>query len=122
MTINLEQVLQDKFGFESFKTGQKEILAALLSKQSTLAILPTGGGKTLIYQMMGAVRDGLVMIVTPLLSLMQDQVARLNYLGEKNVVALNSTLTFENKKSVLKNLNRYHFLFVSPEIDRKSVV
>ena len=109
MTINLEQVLQDKFGFESFKTGQKEILAALLSKQSTLAILPTGGGKTLIYQMMGAVRDGLVMIVTPLLSLMQDQVARLNYLGEKNVVALNSTLTFENKKSVLKNLNLYLF-------------
>ena len=116
MTINLEQVLQDKFGFKHFKTGQKEILTALLSKQSTLAILPTGGGKTLIYQMMGAVRNGLVMIVTPLLSLMQDQVARLNYLGEKNVVALNSTLTFENKKSVLKNLKRYHFLFVSPEM------
>ena len=99
--INLDKILQAKFGFKTFKTGQKEILTALLAQQSTLAILPTGGGKTLIYQMMGAVRDGLVIIVTPLLSLMQDQVARLNYLGEKNVIALNSTLTFENKKNVL---------------------
>ena len=114
--INLDKILQAKFGFKTFKTGQKEILTALLAQQSTLAILPTGGGKTLIYQMMGAVRDGLVIIVTPLLSLMQDQVARLNYLGEKNVIALNSTLTFENKKNVLKHLKQYHFLFISPEM------
>lgn len=113
--INLKQVLQKQFGFENFKTGQEEILTALMAQQSTLAVLPTGGGKTLIYQMMGALRPGLVVIVTPLLSLMQDQVARLNYLGEKQVVALNSNLTFQEKQSILNNLARYHFIFVSPE-------
>lgn len=113
--IDLKQVLQNRFGFESFKVGQEEILSALLAEQSTLAVLPTGGGKTLIYQMMGALRPGLVIIVTPLLSLMQDQVARLNYLGEKRVVALNSNLSFQEKQLILRNLRRYHFVFVSPE-------
>lgn len=113
--IDLKKVLQKQFGFENFKIGQEEILKSLMVKQSTLAVLPTGGGKTLIYQMMGALRPGLVVIVTPLLSLMQDQVARLNYLGEKQVIALNSNLTFQEKQFILNNLSRYHFIFVSPE-------
>lgn len=85
-------------------------------------MLPTGGGKSLIYQMMGNMRDGLVIIVTPLLSLMQDQVARLNYAGEPKVVALNSTLPQDARRTILRSLDQYKFLFVSPEMLGQTVV
>lgn len=118
----LTAVLKEKFGFDSFKTGQAEVLEALTAGKNTLAMLPTGGGKSLIYQMMGNMRDGLVIIVTPLLSLMQDQVARLNYAGEPKVVALNSTLPQDARRTILRSLDQYKFLFVSPEMLGQTVV
>ena len=118
----LTAVLKEKFGFDSFKPGQAEVLEALTAGKNTLAMLPTGGGKSLIYQMMGNMRDGLVIIVTPLLSLMQDQVARLNYAGEPKVVALNSTLPQDARRTILRGLNQYKFLFVSPEMLGQTVV
>lgn len=118
----LTAVLKEKFGFDSFKPGQAEVLEALTAGKSTLAMLPTGGGKSLIYQMMGNMRDGLVIIVTPLLSLMQDQVARLNYAGEPKVVALNSTLPQDARRTILRSLDQYKFLFVSPEMLGQTVV
>lgn len=118
----LTAVLKEKFGFDSFKPGQAEVLEALTAGKNTLAMLPTGGGKSLIYQMMGNMRDGLVIIVTPLLSLMQDQVARLNYAGEPKVVALNSTLPQDAHRIILRSLDQYKFLFVSPEMLGQTVV
>lgn len=119
----LYQVLAERFHFDEFKPGQKEVLEALLSGRPTLAMLPTGAGKSLIYQMMGYLRPGTVVIVTPLLSLMQDQVARLNYLGEAAVIALNSTLTGTVKRAVLNHLDQYKFIFVSPEmLSQKAVL
>jgi ATP-dependent DNA helicase RecQ len=118
----LTAVLKEKFGFDSFKPGQAEVLEALTAGENTLAMLPTGGGKSLIYQMMGNMRDGLVIIVTPLLSLMQDQVARLNYAGESKVVALNSTLPQDARRTILRSLDQYKFLFVSPEMLGQTVV
>lgn len=118
----LTVVLKEKFGFDSFKPGQAEVLEALTAGKNTLAMLPTGGGKSLIYQMMGNMRDGLVIIVTPLLSLMQDQVARLNYAGEPKVVALNSTLPQDARRTILRSLDQYKFLFVSPEMLGQTVV
>ncbi|WP_373383414.1 ATP-dependent RNA helicase DeaD [Weissella confusa] len=118
----LTAVLKEKFGFDSFKPGQVEVLEALTAGKNTLAMLPTGGGKSLIYQMMGNMRDGLVIIVTPLLSLMQDQVARLNYAGEPKVVALNSTLPQDARRTILRSLDQYKFLFVSPEMLGQTVV
>lgn len=118
----LTAVLKEKFGFDSFKPGQAEVLEALTAGKNTLAMLPTGGGKSLIYQMMGNMRDGLVIIVTPLLSLMQDQVARLNYAGEPKVVALNSTLPQDARRTILRSLDQYKFLFVSPEMLGQTVV
>nr|WP_206766213.1 RecQ family ATP-dependent DNA helicase [Weissella confusa] len=115
-------VLKEKFGFDSFKLGQAEVLEALTAGKNALAMLPTGGGKSLIYQMMGNMRDGLVIIVTPLLSLMQDQVARLNYAGEPKVVALNSTLPQDARRTILRSLDQYKFLFVSPEMLGQTVV
>ncbi|AIM64377.1 ATP-dependent DNA helicase, RecQ family [Weissella ceti] len=81
-----------------------------------MAMLPTGGGKSLIYQMVGYLRPGVTIIVTPLLSLMQDQVARLNYQGERAVVAFNSTLTGYERQRVLARLGQYRFVFISPEM------
>lgn len=118
----LTAVLKEKFGFDSFKPGQAEVLEALTAGKNTLAMLPTGGGKSLIYQMMVNMRDGLVIIVTPLLSLMQDQVARLNYAGEPKVVALNSTLPQDARRTILRSLDQYKFLFVSPEMLGQTVV
>ncbi|MBJ7629394.1 RecQ family ATP-dependent DNA helicase [Weissella confusa] len=118
----LTAVLKEKFGFDSFKPGQAEVLEALTAGKNALAMLPTGGGKSLIYQMMGNMRDGLVIIVTPLLSLMQDQVARLNYAGEPKVVALNSTLPQDARRTILRSLDQYKFLFVSPEMLGQTVV
>ncbi|MBJ7641577.1 ATP-dependent DNA helicase RecQ [Weissella confusa] len=118
----LTAVLKEKFGFDSFKPGQAEVLEALTAGKNTLAMLPTGGGKSLIYQMMVNMRDGLVIIVTPLLSLMQDQVARLNYAGEPKVVALNSTLPQDARRTILRSLDQYKFLFVSPEMLAQTVV
>lgn len=118
----LTAILKEKFGFDSFKPGQAEVLEALTAGKNTLAMLPTGGGKSLIYQMMGNMRDGLVIIVTPLLSLMQDQVARLNYAGEPKVVALNSTLPQDARRTILRSLDQYKFLFVSPEMLGQTVV
>lgn len=113
---NVRHVLKQRFGFDDFKTGQAEIITALIDQQSVMAMLPTGGGKSLIYQMMGYLRPGVTIIVTPLLSLMQDQVARLNYQGERSVVAFNSTLTGFERQRVLNNLGNYRFLFISPEM------
>ena len=81
-----------------------------------MAILPTGGGKTLLYQMYGAITHQRVMIVSPLISLMQDQVSRLQFLGSKRVVALTSALDFQEKMAILNHLNRYQFIYVSPEM------
>lgn len=110
------QTLKSRFGFDSFKSGQAEIISALLADESVMAMLPTGGGKSLIYQMVGYLRPGVTIIVTPLLSLMQDQVARLNYQGERAVVAFNSTLTGYERQRVLSRISDYRFIFISPEM------
>ncbi|QIL50825.1 ATP-dependent DNA helicase RecQ [Weissella coleopterorum] len=114
--LNLQTELKAYLGYTRFRPGQEEILNALLQQRSALAILPTGGGKSLLYQMMGHLRPGLVIIISPLLSLMQDQVARLNYTGEKQVVALNSTLDRKERQQVLQQLHTFKFLFISPEM------
>ncbi|MCM3766529.1 ATP-dependent DNA helicase RecQ [Neobacillus niacini] len=116
--MELEDLLLKHFGFHSFKTGQKEVISSLLSGCHTLAMLPTGTGKSLCYQLPGYMLDGHVLIVSPLLSLMQDQVEQFKRFGEKRVVALNSFLTLEEKNQVLRHINEYKFIFISPEMLR----
>ncbi|GAW72694.1 RecQ family ATP-dependent DNA helicase [Lentilactobacillus parakefiri] len=116
MTMDLKRELKKYFGFDDFRPGQEDILKNLLANRNTLAILPTGGGKTLLYQMYGAMTHQRVIIVSPLISLMQDQVSRLQYLGSKRVVALTSALDFQEKTAILTHLNRYQFIYVSPEM------
>lgn len=114
--IDLTAELHRYLGFDSFRPGQREVLENLFAGRDTLAILPTGGGKTLLYQLYGAITHQRVVIVSPLISLMQDQVSRLQYLGSKRVVAITSAMDFQERAAILRNLNHYQYIYVSPEM------
>ncbi|HCM88676.1 MULTISPECIES: RecQ family ATP-dependent DNA helicase [Vagococcus] len=119
---NLEEILKNKFGFSTFKIGQKETIESLLRGENTFTILPTGTGKSLCYQLPSYLFNGQTVIISPLISLMEDQVSQLREMGEKSVIALNSTLDFSSKKYVLSNLEKFKFIFVSPETLNQSDV
>jgi len=74
-------ILNDSFGIQSFRHGQWEIISSVLSKQDTLAVMPTGGGKSLCYQLPSLCRKGITLVITPLISLMRDQVSALKAKG-----------------------------------------
>lgn len=114
--MELEAALQHYFHYDSFRTGQKEVVSTLLDNQDALAVLPTGTGKSLCYQLTGYLREGLTIIVSPLISLMEDQVLSFLRLGEKRVIALNGTLQAQEKEFILQHLDKYKFLFLSPEM------
>ena len=80
----LEQALKKYFGYPSFRESQEEIIQSLLMKKDTLGILPTGNGKSLCYQLTGYLQEGLVVIVAPLISLMEDQVIATQNKGMDN--------------------------------------
>lgn len=112
----LEQALKKYFGYDAFRENQKEIIESLLMKNDTLGILPTGNGKSLCYQLTGYLKEGIVVVVAPLISLMEDQVHSLLAFGEKRAVALNSTLQEFEKNYILSRLEQFKFLFLSPEM------
>lgn len=112
----VEQVLQEKFGFSSFRSGQEEAIQSVLAGQDTLVMLPTGTGKSLCYQLPAYLLDGVVLIVSPLLSLMQDQVESLQLKGEKRVATLNSLTSASERRRILNQLSTYRFIYTSPEM------
>lgn len=118
--LNLEVILTERFGFDHFKTGQKEAIQALLKGKNVISVLPTGTGKSLIYQFTGYMLDGMVLIVSPLLSLMDNQVAQMRLAGEKRTAALNSMLSRPERRYIEQHLGQYKFLFVSPEMLQSS--
>lgn len=118
----LQQALYQFFGFHSFKKGQEDIIRSVLSGKDTIAMLPTGGGKSLCYQLPGYMLDGMILIVSPLLSLMEDQVQQLKARGEKRAAALNSMLGRQERHFVLEHIHRYKFLYLSPEALQSSYV
>ena len=113
---NLESFLFDYFGYKSFRNGQKEAVTAALDGKDSLIMLPTGTGKSICYQLSGYLLNGLVVIVSPLLSLMEDQVSQMRQMGEKRVAALNSLLSFIEKRNILRSIGKIKFLFLSPEM------
>lgn len=116
-------VLQNHFGFEDFRPGQEETINALLEGKDTLSILPTGAGKSLLYQLPAYLLPGTILIVSPLISLMQDQVDRLHRQGEKRVIMLSGQLVGKERASVLRNLKSFKFIFTSPEmLDNQQVL
>ncbi|NLR08547.1 MULTISPECIES: ATP-dependent DNA helicase RecQ [Lactobacillaceae] len=112
LTTSLEKV----FGFHDFRTGQQAALTALEAGQDTLAVLPTGAGKTLIYQLYGYRHPGCVLIISPLLSLMNDQVNRMHMAGFRQAAAINSLTSYVERQEIQRHLRDYQFLFMSPEM------
>lgn len=108
--------LEKFYGYKNFRKGQEEIVEAILEKNDTLAIMPTGGGKSICYQLPALMKDGVTVVVSPLISLMKDQVDALNEVGI-NSAYINSTLSELELKEIflkLKN-NEYKLIYVAPE-------
>ncbi len=90
-----EQILQDVFGYQTFRIGQQEVIEAVADGRDCLVIMPTGGGKSLCYQIPALMREGLTLVISPLISLMKDQVDQLNANGGVTAAYLNSTMSRE---------------------------
>jgi superfamily II DNA helicase RecQ len=79
--MDSKEVLKEYFGYDSFRAGQEDIINAILEKKDVLAIMPTGAGKSLCYQVPAMMLSGITVVISPLISLMQDQVKSLNDVG-----------------------------------------
>jgi ATP-dependent DNA helicase RecQ len=110
------ETLRKTFGFADFRTGQDDIVAAILEGKDVLAVMPTGGGKSLCYQLPALLRDGLTIVVSPLIALMRNQVAQLQAYGIA-AGALNSSNAREETAAILDSVrNRsLRLLYVAPE-------
>ena len=111
-----EAALKRVFGYETFRPGQQEIIEAVVDGQDVLAIMPTGAGKSLTFQLPSYIKNnGLTIIVSPLLSLIEDQMQQIRERGERGVARLTSMESSDEKQDVLNHLKRYRFLYLSPE-------
>ena len=110
------KILAKYWGFSSFRSKQEEIIKSVLDGRDTLAILPTGGGKSICFQVPAMASDGIAIVVTPLISLMKDQVENLSKRGIKSL-AVYSGMTYSEIDVALDNAvyGDYKFLYVSPE-------
>jgi ATP-dependent DNA helicase RecQ len=117
--INLKKELLHYFGFDSFKGEQEKIIKSILDGKDTFVIMPTGGGKSLCYQLPALLSDGVVIIVSPLIALMKNQVDLIrSYSSQDNIAHfLNSTLSKVQQKKVKSDLleGRTKMLYVAPE-------
>ncbi|AEX54093.1 ATP-dependent DNA helicase RecQ [Rahnella aquatilis] len=110
------QVLRDTFGYQQFRPGQQTIINTAISGRDCLVVMPTGGGKSLCYQIPALVMDGLTLVVSPLISLMKDQVDQLMAAGVE-AGCLNSTQTREQQLDVMAGCRagRIKMLYIAPE-------
>jgi len=117
--VNIEQcrkILTKYWGFSSFRPLQEEIIISVLEGRDTLALMPTGGGKSITFQVPAIAKEGTCLVITPLIALMKEQVARLNSLEIKSS-AIHSAMSREEIDIALENCiyGDYKFLYVSPE-------
>ncbi len=110
------QILTKYWGFTSFRTLQEEVIGSIAAGKDTLALMPTGGGKSITFQVSAMAKEGICLVITPLIALMKDQVNRLNSM-EIRAMAIHSGLSPEEIDIALDNAiyGDYKFLYVSPE-------
>ena len=111
-----EYALKKFFGYESFRPGQLNIIMNILSNKDVFCIMPTGAGKSICYQVPALIMDGISLVISPLISLMKDQVDALRENGI-NAVYINSTQSMEEIKEILKDasLGLYKLIYIAPE-------
>ncbi len=122
MNKNLENILQNTFGLESFREWQEEIISSVVDGNDTLVFMPTGGWKSLTYQLPGIVREGITIVISPLISLMKDQVDAIRALWVRAEL-INSTLSWAERTEIMHELRYYDssdeqaikFLYIAPE-------
>ena len=110
------QVLKQFFGYDGFRPGQEKLIDAILSGRDVLGILPTGAGKSICFQIPALMMGGITLVISPLISLMKDQVASLNQAGV-HAAYLNSSLTMGQYRKALAfaKEGRYKIIYVAPE-------
>ena len=110
------EVLERVFGYRAFRPGQEEIIANILKGEDTFVLMPTGGGKSLCYQIPALCLQGTAVIISPLIALMQDQVAALKESGVR-AEFLNSSLSYDKEEEITQKLlnGRLDLIYVSPE-------
>lgn len=116
MSIKPLDILSKYYGYTSFRKGQEDIINSIVSGKDVLAIMPTGGGKSICYQVPSLCIDGLTIVISPLISLMKDQVDALKAMGIK-ADFINSSLSSSKYNEVLENINNdeYKIIYVAPE-------
>ncbi len=115
-SLSPQHILQTVFGYSQFRHQQQAIVEHVISGQDALVLMPTGGGKSLCYQIPALARDGLAIVVSPLIALMQDQVEALQQLGV-NAAFLNSSLSAEDNSRITRQVlaGEIKLLYVAPE-------
>lgn len=111
-----DDILREIFGYEEFRPGQREVIDAVLAGRDCIALMPTGAGKSLTYQLPARLLGGTVLVISPLISLMKDQVDAVAGLGYK-VAAINSTLDPEERRARLEafRAGAYELVYLAPE-------
>ncbi len=114
--MNLESILKEEFGYDTFRPGQKELIEKILDGQKAMGIMPTGGGKSICYQLPATILPGITLVVSPLISLMKDQVDSLNEVGI-HATFLNSTVEWHDREERMRYIENgaVKLLFVAPE-------
>ena len=114
--MNINQTLKQYFGYDSLRTGQRELINGILAGQDVLGIMPTGAGKSLCYQLPALMLKGITLVISPLISLMSDQVKALNQAGV-HAAYINSSLTENQIRMALlyASQGRYKIIYVAPE-------
>ena len=117
--MSLEEGLQEYFGFNKFKGNQEKIIKSLMAGKDTFVIMPTGGGKSLCYQLPAIMSEGVAIIISPLIALMKNQVDLVrNYSSQDNIAHfLNSSLSRTERNVVIKDIKggQTKMLYVAPE-------
>lgn len=112
----IEQQLKNIFGLDSFRLGQREIISSVMSNRDVLAVIPTGGGKSLCYQLPAMIKEGVTIVVSPLIALMNDQVKALREIGIP-AGCIHSGVSDDEKKKIFKQMTeeKHFLLYLSPE-------
>jgi len=116
MISKAKDILKKYYGYTEFKNGQEDIISSILSNKHTVGIMPTGGGKSVCYQIPAMLFDGITIVISPLISLMKDQVDNLTKIGIP-ASYINSSLSYDevNHRMSLATQNRIKLLYIAPE-------